>query len=60
MWAGAYERELVKLFRKALMPGMVILDVGANIGYFSVIAAGLVGKGGKSTHLSLKLRVLVD
>lgn len=47
MWAGAYERELVKLFRKALMPGMVILDVGANIGYFSVIAAGLVGKGGE-------------
>lgn len=46
MWAGAYERELVSLFKRALGPGMVALDVGANIGYFSVLAAGLVGETG--------------
>jgi len=47
MWAGAYERELVDLFKRVLKPGMTVLDVGANIGYFSVLAAGLVGKSGQ-------------
>ena len=47
MWAGAYERELVHLFKKVLHPGMTVLDLGANIGYFSVLAAGLVGKSGQ-------------
>jgi FkbM family methyltransferase len=46
MWAGAYERELVNLFKRVLAPGMAALDVGANIGYFSVLAAGLVGETG--------------
>ena len=46
MWAGAYERELVDLFKRVLGPGMVALDVGANIGYFSALAAGLVGPTG--------------
>jgi FkbM family methyltransferase len=49
MWAGAYERDLVALFKSALKPGMTVLDVGANIGYFSAIAAGLVGSEG-SVH----------
>jgi FkbM family methyltransferase len=47
MWAGAYERELVELFKRVLKPGMTVLDLGANIGYFSVLAAGLVGKSGQ-------------
>jgi FkbM family methyltransferase len=47
MWAGAYERELVDLFKKTLKPGMTVLDLGANIGYFSVLAAGLVGRSGQ-------------
>jgi FkbM family methyltransferase len=42
MWAGAYETELVSLLKKTLKPGMTFLDLGANIGYFSVIAAALV------------------
>jgi FkbM family methyltransferase len=46
MWAGAYERELVDLFKRTLKPGMTVLDVGANIGYFSATAAGLVGSKG--------------
>ena len=47
MWAGAYERKLVNLIKKVLMPGMTVLDLGANIGYFSVLAAGLVGNSGQ-------------
>jgi FkbM family methyltransferase len=47
MWAGAYERELVNVFKKMLKPGMTVLDLGANIGYFSVLASGLVGNRGQ-------------
>jgi FkbM family methyltransferase len=46
MWAGAYEPELVSLLKRTIKPGMTFLDLGANIGYFSVIAAGLVGDSG--------------
>jgi FkbM family methyltransferase len=47
MWAGAYEPELVSLLKKTLKPGMTVLDIGANIGYFSAIAAGLVSDNGQ-------------
>jgi FkbM family methyltransferase len=35
-----------KLFRELLRPGMTVVDVGANIGYFSLLASTLVGSGG--------------
>jgi FkbM family methyltransferase len=38
-WYGYYERELGTLIKKILGPGDVFLDVGANIGYFSLLAA---------------------
>jgi FkbM family methyltransferase len=47
MRAGAYEKELVFLLKKTLKPGMTFLDLGANIGYFSVIAAALVKDKGR-------------
>lgn len=47
MWAGAYERKLVALLKKQVQPDMTVLDVGANIGYISAIAAHLVGPGGQ-------------
>jgi FkbM family methyltransferase len=47
MWAGAYEQELVSLLKRTLKPGMTVLDLGANIGYFSVIAARLVNDNGQ-------------
>src|SRR5579872_7341014 len=36
---GAYEPIESFLFEKALRPGMVVLDVGANVGQYSLIAA---------------------
>ena len=36
---GEYEPELSALFRRLLKPGMVMLDVGANFGYFGIMAA---------------------
>jgi FkbM family methyltransferase len=38
-WYGYYEKELGDLIRKILRPGDVFIDVGANIGYFSLLAA---------------------
>jgi FkbM family methyltransferase len=46
MWTGCYELELVALLKRVLDVGMTFVDVGAQIGYFSVIAAALVGERG--------------
>ncbi len=42
IWAQSETR----LFRELIAPGMVVIDVGANIGYFSLLASTLVGSGG--------------
>lgn len=46
MWTGCYEPELVALLRQVLDPGATFVDVGAHIGYFSIVAAALVGESG--------------
>lgn len=38
------ERDLV---RDLLRPADIVVDVGANIGYYSLLAAGIVGPGGR-------------
>ena len=37
----------VRLLERLLKPGMAFVDVGANIGYFSLLAAKLVGPAGR-------------
>lgn len=44
--SGQYEPEVTAVFRRLLRPGMGVLDLGANIGYFTMLAASLVGPGG--------------
>jgi len=44
---GVWEPEETSFLQKTLRPGMVFVDVGANIGYYTVIAASLVGSAGK-------------
>ncbi len=41
-----YEPHVSKVFREYLRPGMQVLDIGASIGYFSLLAASLVGSDG--------------
>ncbi len=44
--ADAYEPEVSANFRRILRPGMGVLDIGANIGYFTMLGAALVGPSG--------------
>ncbi len=41
-----YEPHVTALFRRYLQPGMTMVDVGANVGYFSALASSLVGPDG--------------
>lgn len=43
---GVWEPEVSDYVRRALKPGDSFIDVGANIGYFSLLAASLVGPTG--------------
>jgi FkbM family methyltransferase len=47
MYFGSYAIPLVETMRRILRPGDIFLDVGANIGYLSAIAAGMVGPTGQ-------------
>ena len=42
-----YEKETTRLFRRLIRPGMVIIDVGAHVGYYTLIAAKQAGPTGK-------------
>jgi FkbM family methyltransferase len=43
---GIYEVSGTKLVENVLRPGMTFIDVGANAGYYTLIAARLVGSAG--------------
>jgi FkbM family methyltransferase len=47
IYMGCYEPLNTSLFKRILNPGETVVDVGANIGYFSLLAAKLVGNAGK-------------
>jgi len=44
---GFFEAELTRAFIRLIHPGMVFFDVGAHIGYFSLLASELVGAKGR-------------
>lgn len=47
-WGGeSYEIKQTRYFKSLLKPRSVVFDVGANVGYYSLIAAPLVGSGGR-------------
>jgi FkbM family methyltransferase len=51
-FAGRYEAQETLILRALLQPGDTFVDVGANWGYFSLVAARLVGRAG--TVISLE------
>lgn len=45
-WLGTYEPDLQAAIRRFAKPGMVVYDIGANIGYVSLLFARAVGPSG--------------
>lgn len=57
---GSYEPDVTNVFRKFVKPGMNVIDLGANIGYFTMLSATLVGATGtvlavEPNHRNVKL-----
>jgi len=46
-WLGTYELDKQVLFSKYLKSGMMVYDVGANVGYYSLLASLVIGMEGK-------------
>jgi FkbM family methyltransferase len=44
---GVWEEDETKLFKRVIEKGMTVVDLGANIGWYTLIAAKLVGRKGK-------------
>jgi FkbM family methyltransferase len=45
--AGDYEAHLVPIFERFCRPGMTVVDVGANLGLYTLLASKLVGPSGR-------------
>jgi len=46
-WLGWYEMNKSHAFEREVKPGSVIYDIGANVGFFSLLAAELSGQTGQ-------------
>lgn len=46
-WLGSYEQEKVRIVRASLRAGVVFFDVGAQAGYYSILAARYTMPGGR-------------
>jgi FkbM family methyltransferase len=46
-WLGSYEYEKQLLFEQTLTPGSVVFDIGAHVGFYTLLSSVLVGKNGK-------------
>jgi FkbM family methyltransferase len=46
-WLGSYEAEKQRKLAAFVRPGMVCWDIGANVGFYTMLLAELVGPGGK-------------
>jgi len=46
-WLGSFEWEKRRAFEQAVPPGGVVFDIGANVGFYTLIASQLVGPAGR-------------
>jgi FkbM family methyltransferase len=47
VFGGGYEQGVTRRLREIVRPGMAFVDVGANVGIYTLLAARLVGQAGK-------------
>jgi FkbM family methyltransferase len=45
-WLGWYEAEKQRMFASHVLPGSVVYDVGANVGFYTLLASKLAGSEG--------------
>lgn len=45
-WLGSYEFEKQELFVKTILPSNVVFDIGANVGFYTILASRLVREHG--------------
>ena len=68
IYYGNYESKITTLFKKYIKPNMVVMDVGANVGYYTLLSAKLTKNQGriiafepvKSTFLKLKENISLN
>lgn len=46
MWLGIYEKEKQKAISKLVKPGMICYDIGAHVGFYSLLFSKLIGNNG--------------
>jgi FkbM family methyltransferase len=46
-WLGSYEIGKRRVFEQAIFPGAVVYDIGANVGFYTLLAAVTAGETGK-------------
>ncbi len=46
-WLGSYELDKQKLFVSRVRPGQVVMDIGANVGFYTLLSSQLVGEKGR-------------
>jgi FkbM family methyltransferase len=46
-WVGCYEFTKQRLFARTVRPGQVVYDIGANVGFYTLLASVLVGPTGR-------------
>ncbi len=45
-WLGSYEYATRRVFEETITPGSIVYDVGAHVGYYTLLASELVGEDG--------------
>ena len=46
-WLGSYEQSLQELLAHEIAPGNTVYDIGANVGFYTLLAAVLAGREGR-------------
>lgn len=46
-WLGIYEKKKIKAFSESIKEGDVVFDIGAHVGYYTLVASKIVGSRGR-------------